>query len=84
MIVSINEFKTFYDSKSHLKRIAEFIISKFADTMNIFKCLDLIGINEFISNSLYSSLNEDELIFQKGEQCTKYYFLLNGILFLNT
>ena len=69
-------------NEEHLASLKNFFSHKFNEVESIFKQIDLKGMEEFIDNSEFLCLNDQESVFAKDEDCTKYYFLLFGDIVL--
>ncbi len=57
---------------------SDYFLSKFSETSRIFAKFDSEAIKRFCSVSQYVSLDEGGEVFQKGESCEHYFFILFG------
>lgn len=52
--------------------------NKFKEVEEVFKQIDIEGMISILKNSEINSYKENDCVFEKGQDCTDYYFLLFG------
>lgn len=65
-----------------LNYVKDFFEEKFTECKNIFHGLDTLGFSVFIEKCEYTIYKEKETVFEKGNDCLHYYFLVFGDIVL--
>lgn len=61
-----------------ISTVTDFMSSKFHEISQMFKQFNEEGITSFVNLSFLKEYNEKDIIFEKNEKCSVYYFILYG------